>query len=124
MAWLAVLACDMPALRPALLFAMAEEARAAGPEVSALIPCVLDHEGRARLEPLHALYRPAPLAQALEQAAAAGVFKLQRVLGDLAGARRLDEAALTALDHGWRASLFGANTPEDLDRLDALLAGA
>jgi molybdopterin-guanine dinucleotide biosynthesis protein A len=104
---LLVLACDLPRVPAALLAALAATAG------DWVVPEWTGDDGRPRLEPLCALYRPAALA-CLAAQVAAGDYALHRLAArpELA-VHRFGGAALAAF--GPPAALFAnVNTPADL----------
>jgi molybdenum cofactor guanylyltransferase len=106
---LVVVGGDMPALAPGAL----ELVRDFAPEADAAVPFVA-----GRPEPLHARYhrRVLPKVQARLDASR---LPLTALLDDLAVAR-IDEEALRAVDPTL-LTLANVNTPDDLERLEALL---
>lgn len=103
-----VVACDMPALQPALLQHMADQPR----DYDVLIPrWQVPHDPRPQLETLHALYSRACLP-ALRAHLDAGDRRLISFLPDVR-VRYLDEPALRAVDPDLR-SFRNLNTPDEL----------
>lgn len=114
--WLLVVSCDMPAMSMQLLARMVEVALDEGEGRSAIVPRIPDLL-RPRYEPLHALYRPASLSPALDQAIERDDRKLQHLLRDLPDKLVLDSDRLEEMDADWRRALTNVNTRGDLARL-------
>jgi molybdopterin-guanine dinucleotide biosynthesis protein A len=103
-----VVACDMPALQPALLLAMADQPR----DCDVLIPRWQEPgESRPQLETLHAVYSRACLP-AIRAHLDAGDLRLISFLPDVR-VRYLDEPELRAVDPDLR-SFRNLNTPDEL----------
>jgi molybdopterin-guanine dinucleotide biosynthesis protein A len=108
-----VVACDMPALQPALLQYMAEQPR----EYDVLIPRWQEPgDTRPQLETLHAVYSRACLP-AIRAHLDAGDLRLISFLPDVR-VRYLDEPALRQVDPTLR-SFRNLNTPDDLAQAGA-----
>jgi molybdopterin-guanine dinucleotide biosynthesis protein A len=107
-----VVATDLPLLTPDLLLALV-----AWPEADAVVPRTRDGS-----HPLCALYRREAVLPVARSRLAAGELGLTDLL-DAVGAAYFGEADLAAVDPGGTA-LTNVNTPEDLARAEALLAGS
>ena len=114
--WVFVSACDFPAVSATLVSGLIELARNE-PESSAIVPEPV-HQGRAQLQPLFALYRPAPCLEILDAYLETGRRSAKGFVESLDEAHILEAGALEELDPGWRRSLRNVNTPEDLGSLD------
>ncbi len=105
-----VVACDMPALNPALLRYMTQLPYRA----DVLIPRWVDDAGRERLETLHAIYSRRciePIRKRIE----AGELKAAGLLKDIS-VRYIEEGELRQFDPHL-SSFRNVNTPEDINHL-------
>ena len=104
-------ACDMPFVSRGLFERMLDLQRRE--DVDVVIPRTSDY-----LEPMHAVYRRAPVLDAIRQALARGE---QRMISYLASVRvyELDEPAWRDLSPDGRA-FFNVNTPDDLSQAQRL----
>jgi molybdopterin-guanine dinucleotide biosynthesis protein A len=108
-----VVGCDMPFLSAPLLANLASLLGADGDTRDAVVPVV-----ESRLQPLCAVYRPAPAARAAADALGADDRSMTGLLSRLR-VRQVPESGWTALDPTGR-SFFNINTPEDLSRAASL----
>ena len=99
------IACDMPFVSRRLFEGMLEMQRRT--EADVVIPRTEDY-----LEPMHAVYRRAPVLAAIEAALARGERRMISYFADVR-VRELPEDQWRALDPTGRA-FFNVNTPEDL----------
>ena len=108
----AVVACDLPFLDTALVEYLFE--RAAGADADVAVPKPNDW-----FEPLHAVYRPAPMAGACRAALAEGDV---RIIEPLFSLKHVVVERSDLLAHGSLASFESVDTPADLadaaDRLE------
>ena len=114
-----VVGCDMPLLSRALLRYLAEQERTYDALVPALAAERSGQGGEETLETLHAIYARSA-APALEARLRSGRLKIADALEGLR-LRRADEATIRQYDPELR-SFLNVNTPEQFDRLVALLA--
>lgn len=104
--YVVVVACDMPLISPAavrLLFEMAAGHDAAVPR----------HES-GYIEPLHAVYRRAPMLEAVRESVAAGERNLSAPVGRLKDVVFVPDGAMRAVDPGLDTFL-NVNRAEDLE---------
>ena len=104
-----------PWLRYAVLLALLL-ALVAWPEADAIVPRTADGS-----HPLCALYRRDSVLPVARARLAAGVLELRGLLG-ATDTRFLDEAEMERLDPAGHA-LSNLNTPDDLARIESLIAG-
>jgi molybdopterin-guanine dinucleotide biosynthesis protein A len=102
-------ACDMPFLDPRLLRYMV----VVGKAHDAVVPRL-----GGLPEPLHSVYRVAPCLRAIEEALDSGSRKMTSFLGRVE-VRYVEEHEIALFDPD-RLSFFNVNTPEDLQRGEAL----
>ena len=106
-----VVATDLPLVTADLLLALV-----AWPEADAVVPRTADGS-----HSLCALYRRDSVLPVAQARLAAGVLELRGLLGAI-DTRFLDEAEMERLDPG-RHALANFNTPDDLARIESLIAG-
>ncbi len=114
--WVFTCAVDLPAVTPALLAGLADLA-ARSPDAAAILPRPA-HDGWPRLQPLCALYRPAPALEALDAFAASGQRSVTAFAHTLPSPLILDSDDLAEIEPRWRRAFANINTPQDLQTLD------
>ena len=106
-------ACDMPFVSPTLFGYLLERLEADAADV--VIPRTADY-----LEPMHAVYRRAPVLAAIQAALARGERRMISYFSAVR-VREVAEAEWRPLDPSGRA-FFNVNTPEDLAEAQRLAA--
>lgn len=114
--WVFLCAVDLPAVTPGLLAGLAERALAS-PDAAAILPRP-SSEGWPRLQPLCALYRPAPALEALEAYAATGQRSVTGFATSLPDAQILETPELALIEPAWQRAFANINTRADLQALD------